>query len=652
MSNLFSLPARRTWFGPLAYLAKKSLPALAILASSPAVAYAASVPTQIAVEGILQAVGGGPVADGSYNVVFTIYDAASAGNAVWTENATLTVAGGAFAYGLGSTKALDAMLFQAAGGTWLGAKIGADPELARKPFATTPYAFRAALADNIACTGCMSVSALKFDGDLNLGGKNLTGGVITAGQFVGDGSKLTGVTGPAAGVACKIGQAVTGFDASGVPVCAPTPLPADGLATVSNGLLTDQFVDVMASPKTNLAIPDNNPGGVSDTISVPDLGVAQALSVQVDVTNSNVAKLKITVTDPNGAEYVLWNGSGPGTVVKSSWPDISKTVSGDLSTWLGKNPTGIWTLKVVDGEFQDNGSDGKLGSWSITTKTLSAKKTASTGLFVAAGGFQLPQSATDPIACNAASAGYMYFNTKFTTLYICNGAAFFPIVTSLPGTPGNPGLSCKDVLAKAPGSASAVFWLDPDGPIGAIAPYQSYCDMVTAGGGWTLIASTKIPASGDTTWNLASTAYADLTTTKASGSPVTLYNKIPFSGLTSFRFTCFASAASSAYGIDWTFPLASGGNSALMSDIYDDAKITVYGAGKLTQSTGTIRLIGYDNGTSKADWGLGSNGADSVYWSHESWGQVDASGGHCQETGEGHTTATLGGTGIYHIWIR
>jgi subtilisin-like proprotein convertase family protein len=114
--------------------------------------------------------------------------------------------------------------------------------------------------------------------------------------------------------------------------------------------------------------------GVSDTLDFPDIGLAQKLSINVDLTNSKVNTLVVSVFDPNGKEYVLHQKSGSGTALKTSYPDPTKVVSGDLGAWAGKNPMGKWYIVVIDTDYLNNTTDGQINSWSISLSSVSNKK--------------------------------------------------------------------------------------------------------------------------------------------------------------------------------------------------------------------------------------------------------------------------------------
>ncbi len=137
---------------------------ITVVFATPAVAQ-----SHLVVEGMLRD-NAGKVLDGEFDVTFALYAAEDAAEALWTEtHVGQKVAGGFFQSRLGQSQALEAPLFAANAGLWLGMTLADQPELPRTPLETDPYAFRALTAQSAAtadvakgltCTGCVSLSAL------------------------------------------------------------------------------------------------------------------------------------------------------------------------------------------------------------------------------------------------------------------------------------------------------------------------------------------------------------------------------------------------------------------------------------------------------------------------------------------------------------
>ncbi len=514
------------------------------------------------VEGVLTASGGAPAVDGLQKVTFALYPAQVGGVAAWSEGPIdIQVTGGRFHHRLGSAgKDLDPAVLATLQTPFIGVQVGSDPELPRRPLDSAPFAILAAAAQSVACsgciggdalsngaiaaakvgfnyagsstkggaaldlvcTGCVSVAELAFDGDLDLAGNSvkaknatLTGDLVaknvTAAAFVGDGSKLTGIGIPAG--SCPNGQVVIGIASDGKLQCkaAGAALPPDGLNEVSNELLHNQFQDTVTAKNKGVAVPDNTGGdGVSELV-FPDIGVAQTISLKLEVTNTDLSMVSISLLPPDDKKvgYVLCDPCGPKDA-KSLVFETPKVAmkQGDINAWVGQNPKGIWTLKVKDVAFclpQVPGNealcntkaktDGVIVDWSISVGTLSNQKVRLDGRLIVRDGVTLLKGETAKLVCDDNHRGTIYWDG--TAIQVCTGAGLFPISVGIPSSEANSASSCKEIAQKVAGAKSGVFWIDPDG-FGGKAAFQVTCNMEVAGGGWTKVSE------------YAETAYANL----------------------------------------------------------------------------------------------------------------------------------------------
>jgi len=105
----------------------------------------ADVPGKINFQGILKDGSGNPVADGSYSVLFTIYDAPTGGSSLWSQSYSVTTSNGLFTVLLGDGPTpITAGTFDDSS-RYLGIQVGADPEMSpRQPLASVGYSFASA----------------------------------------------------------------------------------------------------------------------------------------------------------------------------------------------------------------------------------------------------------------------------------------------------------------------------------------------------------------------------------------------------------------------------------------------------------------------------------------------------------------------------
>ena len=108
----------------------------------------ASVPAVINYQGRLTQPSGTTVADGTYSMLFSIYDVPTNGTALWSEtNPGVAVKGGLFATMLGSVTPIPATIFDSPT-RYFAVKVGSDAEMTpRQQIASVGYAVKAASSD-------------------------------------------------------------------------------------------------------------------------------------------------------------------------------------------------------------------------------------------------------------------------------------------------------------------------------------------------------------------------------------------------------------------------------------------------------------------------------------------------------------------------
>jgi hypothetical protein len=126
-----------------------------------------------------------------------------------------------------------------------------------------------------------------------------------------------------------------------------------------------------------------------------------------------------------------------------------------------------------------------------------------------------------------------------TSLEVCNGASWNPLGSGVAaggdGSEASPAESCLALHEDNPGFGSGAYWIDPDGA-GAIPPFETYCDMATDGGGWTLVEMAASTLSIDATYwspaarNVTALAEFDANPNQTARAMATAINAICTSG--------------------------------------------------------------------------------------------------------------------------
>ncbi len=120
---------------------------------------------------------------------------------------------------------------------------------------------------------------------------------------------------------------------------------------------------MLVSATPNMAIPDDAPAGLTNTIAVASTGnVSANLAVDLNVQHTYIGDLKVSLTSPSGTQVVLHaNSDGSADNIVGRYPS-TLTPAEALSKFLGEPMAGDWKLQVVDSAAQDTGN---LVSWGL-----------------------------------------------------------------------------------------------------------------------------------------------------------------------------------------------------------------------------------------------------------------------------------------------
>jgi subtilisin-like proprotein convertase family protein/subtilisin family serine protease len=127
---------------------------------------------------------------------------------------------------------------------------------------------------------------------------------------------------------------------------------------VNLGMFSDTGFIVSAAA-LGLAIPDDSATGVTAMlkVNVPAVQFVEAVQIRVNITHPFTGDLGVELSSPQGTRSVL-------KTIRDGFAGSADLTNMVLlsNAFYGENPTGTWTIKVVDGNTVDTGT---LNNWAI-----------------------------------------------------------------------------------------------------------------------------------------------------------------------------------------------------------------------------------------------------------------------------------------------
>ena len=123
---------------------------------------------------------------------------------------------------------------------------------------------------------------------------------------------------------------------------------------------------VTATSARSVPIPDDDPAGVTETLTLDGSGEVSAIQVGVSITHPYTCDLVVTLRSPQGQQVTLADSND----CTRANPNLnlqldSRQPGSPLAPLVGQSVSGAWTLTAVDGVAIDRGS---LTSWNITAE--------------------------------------------------------------------------------------------------------------------------------------------------------------------------------------------------------------------------------------------------------------------------------------------
>jgi subtilisin-like proprotein convertase family protein len=116
-----------------------------------------------------------------------------------------------------------------------------------------------------------------------------------------------------------------------------------------------------------VAIPDGDPTGVTDTVTLDGAGQVQALHLGATITHPSPCDLVVRLISPQGTPVTVADPHDCGRVGPDLMVELDSTAPGSpLAALVGQDASGPWRLQVDDAVGT---GEGALTGWGLTVRT-------------------------------------------------------------------------------------------------------------------------------------------------------------------------------------------------------------------------------------------------------------------------------------------